>query len=227
MGFSFRFNPSDKSFIFKVLKSRKNNGAIISEEFKTAYEESFTMDLQNEATGGIFYQKPINCGDWNAQTNTPALYETPENFGKYYTVTTGAMRFEIVFFPGDKIICMDKSGKFSKVEEAKPFPVLIEPEDNGIFSWSSMLLKTNETEAKEELSKFKREENASFKTKNLVFGKDFFLGDIIRTSLSCEGAQEKDERIVTGIHLWDEAGNRGSLPTIEKLKEKEEEENGI
>lgn len=217
MGFSFKFNASDKSFTFKTLKSKKNETAVISEEYKTSYDESFTMDLQNEATGGVFYHTPVYCGEWDASSNKPALREIASNFGNYYTVTVSGRQFGIVFTAGEIIICKDKSGAFSRDSEAKPFPVKIPPEDKGIFSWSKGFNNKTENEATEELKNSKREESTSFKTKNLVFGKDFSLGDILKTSFSKDGFCVTCEKIVSSIHLWDEAGDSGCLPTLEKI----------
>lgn len=221
LGFSFRFNVTDKSFTFKTLKGKENELLIISEEYKTSYDESFTVDLQKEASGGIYYHEPVYCGEWDADLNEPYLSVTPSNFGKYYTVITAGTKFGLTFSVGDKIFCTGKNGRFHRTKEAKAFPVTILPEDKGIFSWSAALDKTNENEANEELKGFKTEKITSFKTKNLVFGKDFSLGDILKTSYSSGDFCVTDKKIVTSVHLWEESGDFGCVPTLEKIIEEE------
>ena len=222
LGFSFRFNVLDKSFRFKVLSAKENEDVRICSEFKTIYDESFICDLQNEAESVVFYQKVTDCGKYDAYSDDPRLYISPDNYGKFYTVTSSSFRVGLDLNEGDIILCKDKSGKFTKVTEAKPFPVVIGGQDNGIFSWSVALDNADEQEAQEKLKTLKCDESFSFKTKNLVYNKDFFLGDILKTSYVSEGFSVTDKKIVTGVHLWEESEGVGSLPTMEKITEEEE-----
>ena len=223
-GFSFRFDATEKCFIFKALLGKENQNIQLCDEYKTSYDSSFTYDIQNCASGGVYYHKLTDCGEWDVDRNIPELRVSSLNYGKYYKATSSGNRMGFNVFKGDIVLCDNKEGRFRVVSEAKPFPVVFAPEENGIFSWSESLSKTDEESAREELSTFKPEESLVCKTKKLEYGKDFVLGDILKTVFTAGDFKAVSKKIITAIHLWDETEDFGAMPTMETYEQKEEEE---
>lgn len=218
-GFSLRFDTQKKQFIFRVFPSRQRDNLVFSEEFKTAYEMTYTKDLQQQSSGGVYYQKVTNCGDWNAEINQPPLYLSPDNFGKYYKVVAGktGTHLGIDVKQGDTILCKDLSGRFTVVERAEPFPVELKPNETGIFAWRATLLADNTQDAEKELSQKTTVTSADGKTHKLSCGTDFELGDIIMVEFAAGKFSFQEKRIIEHVHIWENAGSFGCLPEMGSL----------
>lgn len=232
-GFSFRFDTKTGAFTFCVQSAAKNSKVIFADELKTSYDSVYTFDLQNEASGGVYYQSFVNMGKWNPETNVPHLAKNPENYGKCYKADSDGTRFGLTIKKDDYLICTEKTGEFSVADEADSFLVTIPAKENGIFSWSAALSADSEDSANQELAQLKAERSVNCKSKNLVYGEDFFLGDLVETRFEAEKFVCCETKIITGVHVWDDAADFGCLPTAEQFQEKEntdnveEEENGV
>ena len=218
IGFSFTVDFSTKKFNFSLLCANENKDILLCDEYKTSYDSEYTHHIQEKASGAYFYQNVTNMGDWNPVNNDPYLRETSKNYGKCYTVSETGVRFGTVFKKGDIILCKSPDGKFTIVSEAKPFWGKIAPEDDGIFSWSVLLNAQNWDEAKKLLKEKKSVDSLSTKTK-LTYGKDYRLGDIIKTKFYGRDKSFSFDKLVSEVHLWTERNDSGESPVMKDLKE--------
>ena len=211
-GFKFYRDLENKRFVFEVLLASENNDVMLCDEYKTSYESEYNFDIQEEITGAAFYKNVTNMGSYSASLNSPNLDITPENFGKYYTVTDGGVRMGLSLKAGDIILCKDRDGSFTIVEKAEPFVVIISPDDNGIFSWSKILDVKDFESAEKEIEKTQILDMLTCKTR-LSYLEDFNLGDIIKVKLFAEDKSFEKRKLISEIHLWDEANDTGAMPT--------------
>ena len=211
-GFRFSVDLESKRFVFSIFEARENNDIILCDEYKTSYESEYSFDIQEEIKGGAFYKDVTNMGSYNASVDVPKLTVTPENFGKYYTVTAEGVRMGLTLRPGDIILCKDRNGSFSIVNKAERFLATVPPEDNGIFSWSKILNVKDFESVEKEIEKTKVLDMLTCKT-TLSYLEDFNLGDIIKIKFFAgEGSYEK-RKLISEIHLWDEVNDTGAMPT--------------
>ena len=218
-GFSFGFSPEDKQFTFRVYQSRERQNAVFSEELKTMYDACFTKSLLSATSGGVFYHKITNGGKWDPVENVPILWVTPENYGKYYTVTADC-EYNNIGIPvkkGDVILCKSIDGTFTVTDRAEPFPVWIAPEETGIFAWQTYLSAKTQAEAEQEIAEHKETATVEGKTKQLIYGTDFLLGDIVTAVFSAEDFCKREKRIIIGVHIWEDASSFGCLPETSSL----------
>ncbi|MBQ3181750.1 MAG: hypothetical protein IJB50_03225 [Clostridia bacterium] len=211
-GFRFFLDTDQKRFVFLLLLAKENENILLCDEYKTAYESEYSFDLQEEISGGVFYQSVKNMGKWDAENNEPQLSITPDNYGKYYTVSADGTRMGLSVVKGDIVLCKDKSGQFSIVDEAEPFLVKIAPEENGIFSFSGILNTRDFAGADEEIKATKALDMLTSKTR-LVYKDDFNLGDIVKVKYFAGEMSCEKKKLVKEIHLWDEPDDTGAMPT--------------
>ena len=211
-GFRFFWDEEKKKFVFILLSAEENNDILLCDEYKTAYESEYSFDLQEEVTGGVYYQKVTDMGEWNAALNEPILNIVPGNYAKYYTVSYDGVQMGLTLKKGDIILCKDKSGEFCIVDKAEPFLARIDPEENGIFSFSGVLDAGEETSAKEEIKTKKALDMLTCKTK-LNYNEDFKLGDIVRVVYFAGDMSYEKKKLINEVHLWDEPDDTGAMPT--------------
>lgn len=223
-GFSLRFHYPEKNFSFCVYQGEKRTHPILSEEVRTLFDTVYTCDKQPETSGGLFYFKLRNCGEWNPSSNSPVLQTNPKHYGTYYTVskTCDTTVFGFGVEKGDIIACKDKTGRFRLVTSVEPSLVEIPPEETGIFAWKSMLSASNEDEALIELSSKKTKNIIEGISKNVQFGTDFYVGDILTAEYVAGTFHIQEQRIIKSVHLWEDASSFGCLPEMSNLERKEE-----
>ena len=211
-GFKFYWDREREGFVFSLLCAKENEEIFLCDEYKTAYESEYNFDLQEEISGGVFYQSVTDMGEWNAAGNIPRIDITPDNFGKYYKVISPAFALGYNLEVGDIILCKKRNGTFEKVEKAEPFLAIIEPEDNGIFSFSGVLTSKDIKGAEEEIKKTKVLDMLTCKTK-LLYKENFNLGDIVKVKFFGDSLSYEKKKLVSEIHLWDEPNDTGVMPT--------------
>lgn len=213
------FDVENKQWVFTVTKGKKLS-AVFSEDNKNAYDMAYSEDLQDFAPGGWYMQRMKDKGEWNASENSPKLVNKASgNFAKGYHVSTGGTRFGITFSKGDYVVCKNKVGTWEKADEIASFPVQIPSEMVGIYAWETPLDGQTETEAIKDLDSKKVCQTMAGKVKDLKFGRDYALGDLIWTEMikgSCRRSQIKK---ITGVRLWYEHNDVGEEPMMEEAEE--------
>lgn len=89
-------------------------------------------------------------------------------------------------------------------------------EKTGISRIDTVLSATSEDEAKKELAKCAAKYEIAAKTKSLIFGTDYHLGDIVR--IQSDGVVEK--KLISGVSLWNEQ-SYGEEPILCEIEEAE------
>ena len=213
-GFSLSFSPENKQFSFRVYQGMSRKNTVLSEEMRTLYHTLFTKELQDSASGGVYYKSPQNGGMWNPNTNTPHLSYDSRHYGMYYTVTEDS-KSNILgrsLKKGDVILCGDPNGKFSVYDRPKDYAVVIPPKETGIFAWSAKLSSKTAEEAQQELNEKCAKETIEGETKNLIYGTDFCLGDKVTAVFSQGNFCMRQEQTVVGVHIWQNEMSCGCLP---------------
>ena len=195
-----------------MLTATKNPDVILCDRYKTSYDSEYNFDIQDEASGGIFYHDVKNMGRWDASTNTPTITLDPSNYGKYYTVSTDGKLMGEYFYKDQIILCKSTGGAFEIVDKAEPFLVELPPEDKGIFSWTAALTSGDTLSAKKELSQKKALDMLTCNTQ-LSYMEDFNLGDIVKIKFFAQNLSCEKEKLISEIHIWDEPESSGAVPT--------------
>ncbi|MBQ3118165.1 MAG: hypothetical protein IJC10_00170 [Clostridia bacterium] len=216
IGFSFCADFKEKKFKFSLKRALENKDIILCDEYKTSYESVYTHDIQKDIQGGYYYHELTCMGKYDAGSNIPSISITPENYGKYYVVSSDGQRMGLNLKKGDILACRDKNGGFEVIDEAKPFLVEVMPEDTGIFSWTGVLDAKNETDAQKEFSDKKPMDMLTLKTR-LEYGTDYKIGDIINTRFYSGGCCITKKKLVSGVHMWVERDGVGASPTMTDL----------
>lgn len=211
-GFRFYWDADIKRFVFLLLLAKENENILLCDEYKTAYESEYSFDIQEEISGGIYYQDVTNMGKWDPLKNEPYLTVRSGNYAKYYTVSADGEQMGLSLKKGDIILCKDKSGEFCVVEKAEPFLVTIAPEENGIFSFCGVLNAREEISAKEEVKSKKTLDMLTCKTR-LEYKEDFNLGDIVHVKFFAGDMSYEKKKLIKEVHLWDEPDDTGVMPT--------------
>ena len=209
------FDIPNKRWVFRAVKG-KTLSVILSEANRNAYETEYSEDMQDYFDGGWYEQEMQDMGDWDASANSPKLVvNQADNFAKAYRVTTAGTRFGISFAEGDYIVCEDKGGAWKKADRISDFWVHLASSLNGIYAWETSLSGSYEEEAKRNLSECAVEKTAKVKTRSLLYGRDYELGDSVRTEIKKGSFQTAVIRKITGVHLWYEDNDIGEQPIME------------
>jgi len=212
VGFKFYRDFDEGRFVFQLLEGAKNENVVLCDNYRTSYESEYSVDIQNRATGGVFYHSVKNMGNWDPVTNTPLIIQEPSNYGQYYTATADGLIMGQYVKKDQFILCKRRDGIFEIVESVEPFLVEFPPDDDGIFSWSTPLSSTDTVSAQNELSQMKSMDMLTCNTR-LSYGEDFKLGDIVKIKFFAGDFACEKEKLISEIHLWDEPEDSGAIPT--------------
>lgn len=89
----------------------------------------------------------------------------------------------------------------------------------GIYHWEAVLSGSNNSEAKTDLNKKKETEKYEAKIRNLKYGTDYNLGDVLRFQIVKGSVKKTVRKRVTAINIFKEAGSSGEAPTLSDMEE--------
>ncbi len=213
------FEPKTGTWHFQLYKGNELS-IMLSEDNRNAYETEYTEDISELATAGWYGREVVSRGDYNPVTNKPPLKNgLPENFGKYYQVTQSGSRFGLAMKEGDYLLCDSQAGiwRIAEGEEMQELNCIwlkLEGDSSasGIYRWDEILSAQTESVAQDELTKKKRIQDISLITRDLKYGKDYELGDIIRVQKTAGGVRLTQKKRVVAVNIWYEQGNSGQQP---------------
>ena len=111
-------------------------------------------------------------------------------------------------------------GFYNKEGESKLAIYRVRPEEkSGVYRWETLLKSLYSEDARTEMRGYKIEEELSVKVKNLTFGKDYNLGDIVTVSIDTESLKRTKKYRIIGLELWKEQGDAGERPIFEETEE--------
>ncbi|MBO5454739.1 MAG: hypothetical protein J6A69_12380 [Clostridia bacterium] len=207
LGHRLVFDTENKKWVFDIIQGRKSD-LVVSEDMLNAFESEYTHSLLDFCTSG-YYRRDYNFkGDWNPVSNSPALSNnTSENYASAYRATADAEIFNLSINKGDYIICNTPDGKWQKSDKADGFDVYIPGTYKGAKCWDAIFNSDTESEALEILEKNKLTEKCSANMRNLEFGKDFKLGDIVTFNQKIGKDLISLNLKITSVTLWFEQGS--------------------
>lgn len=89
--------------------------------------------------------------------------------------------------------------------------------ETGIYRWECLLSGTTEEEARRQLQSRLWNQTARAKVRDIQFGRDYQLGDLLTVKVSLGGFQKSQEKRITGVHIWYEADGCGEEPSFEAV----------
>ena len=221
-GFSFSFDTEEKCFYFCLRTAQENKETVFGEEYRSYTAGVYVRDIQDVAEGYLYYHKLECGGNYDPIENEPQLIETPENYGKYYRITENAQRFGLQLNKGDVLLCKRLDGKFETAKEAKPFPVRKTPDGKGIFHWSTIVTAKTEDEVKHAMGKLKPRITISGTAKTHEYGRDYQVGDLVTVQFSAGNFVHSEEKLVSGVHIFEDAQTVGFMPEFTSVTKTEE-----
>ena len=223
LGHFVKFDIKNKKWIFGIIEPEVKN-IVLSEPDKTLSDCDYVRYLSDYAASGVYQQKVYYQGLWNAETNTPFLWDNEKtNFAKAYKVEEAGQMFGISFDKGDYIICKDESGKWQKSADCLPFWYKVTPKNaNGAKLWECALSCDDISEAYELTLLREISENVVALTEGEVKN-EFKVGDIIKIQLGRGNALKVFTKQVKRMVHHSDAEESFVRPTFYKLKEREDE----
>ncbi len=85
----------------------------------------------------------------------------------------------------------------------------------GLYRWDCTLSGSAENEASDELVTKAYNRQISMQTRNLVWGKDYKLGDIVTAKIIKGALEVTEQKRIKGVHIWSEYGDSGEQPIFE------------
>lgn len=228
----FRLSPDikQKKFIFDVICG-SDSLCVLSQSNRTAYNMEYTVDKQNMAGGCGWYKRRYkDMGSWDAEKNLPSLADNQSsNAYKFYHITSQSYdssgeRIELfgLFCANDSYLYCDSANGKWKVSATKPDTIWIylgTPTQTGAKKWDVVLegIKTEE-EAFAEIAKKIRSEDSETETKNVVYGNDYNLGDVLRVQTEFGDFKKTERKRVTAVNIYFDVDKSGVIPILDALE---------
>ena len=90
----------------------------------------------------------------------------------------------------------------------------IASDKTGLYRWVQILGGDNEYDAKASLKSKSRKKDVKFDVRDLTYGKDYSLGDIVTVNSEFGGCIRSDRKQITEVNIWYENGNSGEKPVF-------------
>ncbi|MBE7028129.1 MAG: hypothetical protein E7407_03740 [Ruminococcaceae bacterium] len=113
-------------------------------------------------------------------------------------------------------------GYYNKIKddgEGTQISSIEETAQTGMYKWQTPLLASYAVDAENEMLRYKIEENLKLNTRNLLYGEDYNLGDIVTVSIDTENLKRTKKYRIIGAELWNESGDEGQRPIFEEKEE--------
>lgn len=97
-------------------------------------------------------------------------------------------------------------------------------DQTGIYRWEAVLSGGNQSEAKSSLTTKKKNHELSLKSRNIQWGTDYNIGDIVRVQITKGSYRATEKRRIAGVSVWREKGvdgngmDYGEMPILEELE---------
>lgn len=185
LGHNVVFDRKNKRWVFNVLKGQRRN-ILICTDNKNAYDTEYNEDLQDYYSE-CFYEEPNN--------------EEDEDSG-------GANEDEEDEDSGSANEDEDEEGKTTGVWHN----IVKDSDKTGIYRWECIVSEQDKSSALSALAKKSFDEEISTKTHDLICGKDYNIGDIVRVRIERGKYKNTQEKRIVGVNLWYENNNIGQEP---------------
>ncbi|MBO4941689.1 MAG: hypothetical protein J6D15_05760 [Clostridia bacterium] len=234
LGFKLVPDLSLKKFVFSVYQGSESL-CMISPSNRTAYDVTYTVEKQDMVTNcGWYERKFIDMGGWDAYNNSPGLSDSnPENAYTYYKITSdtyyqsGGKYYNVTQFGlnciKDYYLYSDTPNGKWKITDKKPDTIWVyidNPSETGAKKWDAVLsgIKTAE-EALAEISGLKRRAKTEGEAKDVEYGKDYVLGDIVRVQTEFGDFKKAERKRVSSVNIYYDIDKSGVTPVLSSLEE--------
>lgn len=183
-GHAVRFSHADNRFYLDILKG-SHLDFYVSENDCTLQTLTLSGDILDVSNSLCFKKRMKYMGQWKPSSNEPAIFNRDENnYATYYAVNTGESytRFGLTWRDGDYIYSDSVSGELKKAS-APPEDFYVYIPDSSVsdrYKWYHISNKENREEALNGLSDYTQNKDFSAKSQNLVFLRDYNLGDFVK-----------------------------------------------
>lgn len=231
LGFEVVPNTVLKKFVFRVY-SGKEALCLLSTSSKTAFDTVYTVERQAMVTNSGWYeQRYTDMGKWDAIENLPKLSTgKSSNVYTFYEITSDSYdsdgdrveRFGLWCRSGYWLYCNQKDGAWS-ICDTKPSTVWVyidNAEALGARRWDAVLSGTKtESEAVAELLQMTADEESSAEVKELSYGTDYGLGDIVRVQLEFGKFKKWGKKRVSSVSIYYDVDKSGVTPILGEWEE--------
>lgn len=105
----------------------------------------------------------------------------------------------------------------SESDESEWIELVKDSDKTGIYRWEGVLYGTSLSEGTRSLNSKKWDKIIKMKTKNLKYGTDYKLGDIIRIQIELGNFKETVSKRISGVEIWFENNNFGEEPVFSNV----------
>ncbi len=219
LGHKLYYDFKSNEWIFEILKG-EDKGLLLCESCLNLHSFERDESILDMAKGGYYYQNVTYMGEWDAYANVPYIPISPDNYAKCYLATNYGTAWGLNISKGNYIVCKDINGAF-EVSEEKPtgFYKYIGEKDLSLGSFECFVNADNYNEAESKILEKSKTSTVNAKVKNVSFGTDYNLGDIVRISKKAGGKTINEKMKITGVNLWQENSSSGEMPLFSEYKE--------
>lgn len=224
LGFVLEPDFVNKKFVFRILKSRETT-VLLSEANRTAYDTVFMTDILDLASDSGWYKgRFVDMGDWNAAKNTPTLRNNNvDNYLKFYKITEAhSSRFNLNCVKGEFIYCDNTEGAW-KTSDERPDVIwgyIDNPNVEGAKKWDAVLDGTKTVdEAINEISGKTAKESSELETRNVEYGVDYGLGDIVRIQVEFGQFKRTFKKRINSVNIYYDADRTGVKPVFGNVED--------
>ena len=209
-GHRLRYDFQRGRWVFSVTRGAERE-LIVGEAQSNTRSSSYTEDALDYANGAVFEKAYRELGDWSAADNIPAVTNgAAENYGGRYRVSDGGTRFGITFEKGDYLVFPTVDGMAEKGSGGGYFcTILPDDEAAGLCKWYAALNAGTDEEAAARLAENKWIKRVEAESAGLVSGRDYELGDVLRTQKKIGSGYITGKRRVVGTEFYKENGISG------------------
>ena len=222
-GHTVRFCHDDNRFYLDILAG-DNLDFYVSENDCTLNSLTLKGDILNLSNSAAFKKRIKYMGQWNPSSNSPSSYDSSEeNYATYYRVNLSSgsyTRFGISWSDGDYIYCDTTSGNWKK-SKTPPEDFYVYIPDNTIedkYKWYHISYKENKDEVLASLSDFKENKEFFAVSRNLVFLKDYRLGDFVKLQFTLNNNTVSVPCQFTEVTINSDNVNNTENPTLKEVK---------
>lgn len=113
------------------------------------------------------------------------------------------------------------SGWYEKIssesEDSEWVQLIKDKEKTGIYKWDGVLYGTSPSEGTNSLNNKKWEKITKMQTRELHFGTDYSLGDIVRIQINFGEFRQNLKKRINGVEMWFENNNFGEEPIFSDI----------
>ncbi len=222
LGHTLRFSHTNNRFYLDIIKGQNLN-FYISEDDETLENLTLSNDILDVFNSLCYKQEFEVLETWHPGANNPPLFQDrSSNLGKCYRINTteeGYSRFGYDWYNGDYIYCDNLTGTWKKSNgHPEPFYRYLPNEDLAKkYQWFFISNRRTKEDADNELSKKVSKFTFNASAKNIIYLKDYKLGDFVKLQYTQNNTLKTHSCQFTQITLSRDNMENKENPTLEEV----------